>query len=465
MKVLSPTIRLICLLFFNALCTDPSPRAFAQTSTPGEDDYRKAIARLDVPVPAEWGKSKAVLVQLTKSPRHRDQATLALAYFYMRESNTAAISNLCKRIQGVFPGPPLETQVQLFRIKLWNDLAEGNAEQSSLDFSRLLNTNLDPTLSKPNKIANAAILGSVVGMLASDKAESLIAEDSLQQVSEVIERCDVKEFGYTFHVKRDQAKEIANAVSDWLATNESLSADLLIAQARKEEAEIEGTSAELKSMKRNEPQERRNLKIAQDQLLEQKNNLTAQVEVLKLDWSRTPGLDNLTEPDIRLIQVPLRERVKVGTERVKVTKTRTVMGLDGKSKEEEYDEYKTEPKYEWVNRKSEDVRAEINGIYANRMAIYEILKGKRDELLAAKEKLDGELKATDESMAQKELQAKQAKTEGLEHSKQAVDLRFKASAIALARKAVEAGRAELAFRPPMFEIIDYSLEEKVLLDK
>jgi hypothetical protein len=464
MQLLSPTKGLLGFLFFYAWCTDASPQVFAQTPAPGADDYRKAIARLDVPVPAEWAKSRAVLMQLTKSPDHRDPATLALAYFFMRESNTAAISNLCKRIKVVFPDPPLETQAQLLRVKLWNDLVEGNAEQATSDFSRLLNTNLDPTLSKPNKIANAAILGSVAGMLDSDKAESLIAEDSLQQVSTVIERCDVKEFGYTFNVKRDQAKEIADAVSDWLATNDSLSANLMVAQARKEEAEIEETSAELKSMKRNEPQERKDLKIAQDQLLEQKNKLTAQVEVLKLDWSRTPGLENLTEPDIRLIQVPLREYIQVGTEQVKVTKTRTVLRKDGTSKQEDYHVYQTKPKYEWVSRKSEDVRAEINGIYTNQMAVYEGLKGKRDQLLAAKEKLDGEIKATDESIAQKELQSKQAKIESVEHSKQAVELRLKASAVSLVRKAVEAGRAELAFRPPTFEIIDYGLEKRLLLD-
>ena len=124
-----------------------------------------AIKRLDSPNPSDWDKSQATLMASMKNPAERARVTCALAVFHIKRGNTKAIDSLGRQLDKLFPQRTANLNSSLLRIQLWHALAAEQTEEANKHFSQLLESTLKVEASKASTIANAALLGSVVGML------------------------------------------------------------------------------------------------------------------------------------------------------------------------------------------------------------------------------------------------------------------------------------------------------------
>lgn len=175
-------------------------------------------------------------------------------------------------------------------------------------------------------------------------------------------------------------------------------------------------------------------------------------------WKQNPQLNNLLEPDIRKIQVPLTARVEDGRERVE--KTRWVTGKDGK-KEKETD-YEYETKYRTVRKSAVQIEAEVRSIIQQQMFVYTNLKNMRDKLLKNKAELDDQLKDKADAIQEVESELNSLNKKGKSEEVSGTNLHLSSRATAEALKAIKTERPLSAFRPPSFEIFDYAAEERAL---
>ena len=245
-----------------------------------------------------------------------------------------------------------------------------------------------------------------------------------------------------------------------MQTNCKLTIEEATEAAQRDLAAIQTVSEEHQQDAHDERLKRRELEKSLTQHTKEKKLLTVKLTNVQQTWRQNPQLNNLVEPDIRNIQVPLTKRVEDGKERVE--RTRWVTGKDGKKEKETDYEYKT--KYKDVRKSAAEIEAEVRPIFQQQMFVYTNLKNLRDELLKNKAELDEQLKDTADTIQEVKTELDSLKTKDRSEEMSVMDLDLTSRAIAEALKALKEERPPAAFRPPSFEIFDYAAEEKSLLN-
>ena len=214
LKWTNVVVWIICL----GLTSYVSAPVYAQpeVATEGLDT---AIKRLGSPNPSDWDKSQATLMASMKNPAERARATCALAVFHIKRGNTKAIDSLGRQLDKLFPQRTADLDFSLLRIQLWHDLAAERPELATQHFSQLLESTLKGEASKASSTANAALLGSVVGMLEPNAAQSLIPQTQLSNANSAITGCQQSHLTSAFTKNYDKAVKYAQAVDAWLQAN------------------------------------------------------------------------------------------------------------------------------------------------------------------------------------------------------------------------------------------------------
>jgi hypothetical protein len=428
-----------------------------QTSVVSES-LRNGLRGLDSPSPSDWQKAEAMLNLSMKNPDERARATCGLAILHIRRGNTIAIESLNRKIAAMFPQPQDELKVTLLRVQLWRDIAQEQSTQATEHFSQLRDLTLNGALSKPSRLASCALLGSVVGMLEPELAQSLIDRSQLMDTKAALAQSRNAEIANVFAIGYDRALAHSSELVQWLQDKKELEAEEVTKLAK---IDLDVLQAAIRDNEQATTDNRLKQKELELQKQQRKNGhraLQQQINQVKATWNQHPEVHNPRVPNKDAIKVPTTERVRDGYEEVK--KTRYYTDSKGQRQSETY--YKSEPKYKTVKRSKHEIERDIDAIYTRLMREYTALKAMQQELLNNKAMLDAQLAQLDAGMRELDSEIDSANKNGRSLLVELKSVELKSRVINEGLTALNSGKPSAAFRPPSFEIVDYVAERKAL---
>ncbi len=449
---------IICLGVTTYLALPTYAQAVSATDT-----LDTAINGLDSVNPGDWEKSQATLLLSMKNPAERERATCALAIFHIKRGNTQAIANLSRKLNQLFPQPSPDLDAQLQRIQLWHALASEQADQATKHMSKLLEWTLNGDVAEVNKLATFDMLGRVVGMLECDAAQSPIDHDQLSRAKVALSQFSHKELAQTFSTRYNQAAALSAKLAEWFHSHARQSNEEMAQAATQELAELSTSREKLDHELDGIRLEKREMDSQLKQLRLEKVRVNSETAAVQANWRKHPEVHNPQQPNRNDIYVPTTKRVEDGTERVQVPRYKTVKDQNGGYRREmDGYEYETRTRYRTVHLSQAEINREIDRIFIPLQRKYEQLMAMRQELLSKKSELDAKTKDLDAKLSDtgNELDTSVGTIRTL--SNELKDLQAKAYIVDKVLSACKSEGPFVAFRPPNFEIINYSAEKKVL---
>ena len=449
----------ITFLILFSVWMSQKTQVFGQTpeSISVQKQLQSEIAQLESSSEADWGKSEAVLKLAMRDPAFRDLATSTLALVHLKRGHLEAVANFNRKTRELFPRPSPDKQSFLLRIQLCCDIADGS-ETVTERFSNSVRLTLDEKLSKENRLASAAMLGVLVGMLEPDAAQSPIDRKLLRTERDSLRKSQDVELASTFDANYRKAKSHADALADWLKAHQQLSIIEAAGVAEDTAERLRIATHDRTQSVHAVHQATKELRKRIYDLLRKLESIPLEIEALLFQWNCHPEIHNPIMPDRRTIVVNTMERVKVGSHKEQVKNTR--YGRNGEMETSYKD--KVVDDYETRRRSQPDIDRDIDAIYLPLMNRYRLLKATGQAFLERKATYESEQKNAVAEIAEANREIEKLEEKGREGQADLKLLRSKASIANEAVRALKSGRVQTAFRPPNFELIDYILEAKGL---
>lgn len=416
-----------------------------------------AIGQIESNSPIDWDKSEAALQRAKHDPTIRNLATSSLALLNVKRGNLESVGNFLRESNKLFPESTQAQQSLLLRVQIAYDILMGT-ETATEAFSGLVHSTLKDTLDKNNRLASAAMLGTLIGMLELDAARSPIDRDKLTTAKDSLLKLKNIDLVNAFESSYRKAKAHADAITDWLAAHHGLSLDEVAKVATDCEQQLrvadQDRDQSADTIGRETKEHRKNI----FQLSRRKDSITQEIKAVLFQWNCHPEIHNPIKPDRGSIRVQTTEEVRVGSHKEKKRKTR----WNRKGEREEYYEEEEVDDYKTRRRKQGDIDRDIDAIYFPLLNNYNALKAAGQALLNTKASLDLEFQNAEAAI----VAAKQAIEALMEKSKnEQKELRWLRDEAKIAKEvmmALKSGRPEAILRPPHFELFDYALETKAL---
>jgi hypothetical protein len=427
-----------------------------ETSSPQEIDA--AIRSLSSPKSADWEQAEATLKQAMKSPKLRERATLALALLHIKRGNQQAIANLIRKKEGLFTSKSLEVEAQVLRIQLWHDLGSGQGSQAADRFRQLLELTLQGNISDASVVANAALLGAVIGMLEMPQAQSPIEPALLADAKNRILDSKNNQMKRSFVAEYERTNAFATMLDKWLRGSATHSMEETTEATEQATAAANDARDAYKEVQAEKNEIRKRL----DQANRHRRASERAIQTIAAVWNNNPQVHNPIKPDRNNIKVPTTREEKDGTEEKKVTRYRTVYDKDGKPRQESYTDTERVTKYITVRRSQQEIDRDIDTIFAQQFRVYSALKESQAKLLKAKADEDSNLSTALTGIEDSESQLLKAKDIQSSAGANGRDLEMKARVAEAGLAFLKSGQLSV-FRPPYVEVINYFEEQQVLL--
>lgn len=438
------------------------PTMMLAQSQANSAELRSAIERLDSSSATDWAKSETALQTLMKDNVQRQQALKTSALFRIRRGDSSAISSFCKQSQKHFPEPSPNEELLLLRISIWDDLANERQDALLHKTDRLRQALHSEEVSMTTKHAIMGMLGNIIGLVHAQPSQKLLSADQILSIDTACLEHSKKELVTTYTMRKEESTEHTVELATWINTHESTGIEQSLVNA---ESEIKMIHQEIEEQKLSGDAEAKTRKDCLATLHKQEissRELTDRLKLWQVSWNKHPHLHILTEPIVGNIKVPLYKRVRDGEEAVKNTKTRTIIGTDGKPKEEKYTVTEYKPKYKQVRKPQSEIDAEVDLIYTEQLNLFRRLEEQRNELLAQHKQIQTAIDSIDALMKESDSTIESLKEKGKERNLALKRLSFRLSVISEGVQALKSGKPQSAFRPPIFNIVDYAAEERVL---
>lgn len=422
-----------------------------------EKQLQDAVRQLESNSAEDLDKSAAVLKRAIKEPAFRELATCSLALVYLKQGNLESIGNFLRKINTVFPSPTPAQKNLLIRVQLNYDFAKGS-ENASAGFSNLVLSTLDDKLEKSSRLANAAMLGSFVGMLELDAALSPIDREVLASAKDSMLKSANTELINTFDSNYRKAKTHAAELAEWISNHQKLSLDEAIELAAASQEELRTTTQDRDQSVDKIRQEIKEHRKTAFQMTRKKEAIQQEIRTVLYQWKSHPEIHNPIKPDRSRIQVKTTHKVKVGSHKEKTRKTRR----NSKGETEEYYEDEVVSDYEERRRPQADIDRDIDVIFTPLLNQYLALKAAGKALMDQNAALEFQFQNAQNEVDTANRAVDELELKGKDEQAFVKRLRSESKITREAVDAIKSGRIETAFRPPNFELFDYALEAKAL---
>ncbi len=418
------------------------------------------IKRLESSAAVDLDKSEAVFKFAMRDPAYRDLATCSMALIHLKRGNLEAVANFNRKTHELFPAPSLEKQSLLLRIQLSCDIAT-ESEIVAESFSKMVQLALNDQLSKDSRLACAAMLGSITGMLEMDCAQPPIEREHLLAAKTSMLKLPDTEVAISFDASYRKAYLHATALADWLLAQQNRSLEDATNVAKEISDRLRVTSQERKQLVSRIRNETKRHRKAIFDCSNKKVAIQQEIELVLLQWNYHPEIHNPIKPDRRSFVVRTTEQVKVGSHRERVEKTRyNIRGV-----KETYSEYEEVDKYETRSRSQWDIDRDIDALYLPRLNQYLALKQAGQAFIDRKDFLEVQFRNADAGIQSANREIKELEGRGKEEQSNWKRLHLETNIANEAIAALKTGNPKSVFRPPNFNLIDYTLETKILLKR
>lgn len=450
----------VCLVVMWSLLFS-TPSTLGQAESAQAKEFASAVRQIEAPADKDdlgWHQAEAKLQRALGDPELKNRAICALAWLHLRRGNVEAIRKFTNRLQSLFPNPSPDLRAMLGRIQLHFALV-ADPPSATKHFLAVSASTSDPTVSELNRIASAAMLGSIAGMFEPEAAEALIEPEVLDQVRSSILKLPLQKVVQAFEDSYNRNSRRSMALSEWLENHATESRE---ERSKSAETELEQLTQELSASAQELHEYEQQIRNHRKEIADSKKNVAATQKAIQFvldQWAGQPEIHNPVKPDKHQIsnQVPKSHRVRVGWRTVEVKKTRFRNG-----KEESYTEKEREPEYETRPRPQAEIAADIDRIYQPLFQTYQKLMARQQAILDQKATLErqfanirAEIVSSEQKIDSIESQIKsitENRRDGTSGQKRLKDVSF----------ALKAEHPKLAFRPPHFDVVDHGTEIKIL---
>ena len=431
-------------------------------------EFTKSIRQLEAPPDRDdigWHQAEAALHRARTNPNLKENAICGMAWLHLKRGNTEAVGNLLGKLASVFPAPSPDLKSQLSRIQLHYSLVS-NPDFAQEHFALIAENALDPKISESNRLACAAMLGGISGMLKPEVAEAPIDRDLLNAVRSNILKSPMPKVIQAFEDNFKKNATRAATLADWLAKNVDKS---VVEKTKQVELETQNLRKELEeqaTLLASEKKEEKELQKKVFALTKEKSNAKKEVNWVDVQWDSHPEFHNPIMPN----REEFARGVRTGETEFDGFRQRFVFSRESgrasvRDRRQTFADTVTYPSYRWNPRPQHLIDRDIDSRYLPALHRYQYFTSQRDSLRNRKSKLTGRRKEIETELAP--LVAKlesisellQSEAKGRKEIKAELDVCLDAA------MALRVAKPSLAFRPPHFEIVDYSLEAKVLKPK
>jgi hypothetical protein len=450
----------LCLVVMWSLSFS-TPSTLGQAESATAKEFVSAVRQIEAPADKDdlgWLQAEAKLQRALGDPKLKNRAICALAWLHLRRGNVEAIRKFTSRLPNLFPNPSPDLHAMLGRIQLHFALV---ADPSSVtkQFLAVSESASDPTVSELNRIASAAMLGSIAGMFKPEAAESLVQPEVIDQVRSAILKLPMPKVIQAFEDSYNRNSRRSMALSEWLGNH---STEPKEGQSKRAETELEQLTQELTASAQELHEYEQQIRNHRKEIADSKKKVAATQKAIQFvldQWAGQPEIHNPVKPDKHQIsnQVPKLHRVRVGWRTVEVKKTRFRNG-----KEESYTDKEQEPEYETRPRPQAEIAADIDRIYQPLFQTYQKLMARQQAILDQKATLErqlanirSEIVSSEQNIDSIESQIKsiaENRRDGTSEQKRLKDVSM----------ALKAEHPKMAFRPPHFDVVDHGTEIKIL---
>ena len=431
-------------------------------------EFTRSIRQLEAPPDRDdigWHQAEAALDRARKNPNLKENAICGLAWLHLKRGNTDAVGNLQGKLVILFPSPSPDLKSQMDRIQLYYSLA-ADPDFVQQHFASVAANALDPKVSETNRMACAAMLGGISGMLKPDAAESPIDRELLSAVRSSILKSPMPKVIQAFEDNFKKNATRAATLADWLAKNADKS---VVEKTKQVELESQNLRKELDEQVKllaSEKSEKKALQKKVFALTKEKTNAKKEVNWVDVQWDSHPEFHNPIMPN----REEFARGVRTGETEFDGFRQRFVFSRESgrasvRDRRPTFADTVTYPSYRWNPRPQHLIDRDIDRKYLPALHRYQYLTSQRDSLRNKKAKLTGRLKEIETELAP--LVAKLESISELlqSESKGRKEIKAELEVLRDAAQTLTAAKPSLAFRPPHFEIVDYSIEAKVLKPK
>ena len=456
--VIMMAVPLSAQLLAQAAQSSPGEKAPAEEKAPLE--LRRALDQLTSPAREDWGKSEVELRKLMKQGDIFPLAACGLALFYTKVNKVEAIEKFCVNAPS-FPSADQDLRAFVLRLQLWLDLVQEDRLEATKHFSELADLALSKELSQASRESISALLGSVMGLLESKTAISPIEPEVLATVQKKLLDRKESEFVMNLKPRYRNARLHAESAEKWFLRNADVTPNELKTIALQDLKESQSQLTKALKDYSDRCHEKEELVFERRKTFQLIEPLKNQIAAVELQWRQNPQIHNPIAPNRNAISVQTTYERKTGRTK-EVRKTRWVTDNNGKRKEETY--YETKDVYETVRRDQRDIDRDIDAIYLPRLNYYQALVRFRNDMQQQRRDLDqkandvhAEIAKIDALIDSKEKEIHTARQERKE-------LNFEKRVLDACNKSLELGAPKFAFRPLVYEVLDFVAEKNVILE-
>lgn len=460
-KLTTRILLFCCVLVLLVVNADSKVVSGEETPTTNSREFTKSIRQIEaLPDQDEvgWHQAEAALRRAMLNPNLKENAICGLAWLYLRRGNVEAVSRLQGKLASVFPAPSLNLESQLGRIRLYHSLvAEPAAAQEN--YASLAASVLDPNVSESNRIAGAAMLGAISGMLKPDVAYLPIDRELLTKVRSDILKSPMPKIIQSFEDHYRKNGDRSTALAQWLEKHSKMS-DL--EKAKLVETEVNNLKVELEEQNKlfsSEKEEERQLEKKIFALTKEKTTAKQEVNRVDLQWDRHPEYHNPILPS----RDQFARGVRTGETEYDGLDQRTVFRSEYvNGRRQTFADVVTYPRYRWNPRPQHLIEKEIDSKYGPAVQRFQFLSSQRESLRNRKSQLTTRIAEIEKELAPLTVKLEsiskllQTEMKGRKEIKEELQLCHDAEI------AIKAAKPHLAFRPPHFEIVELGVEAKVL---
>jgi hypothetical protein len=452
----------VCPVVMWSLLFSP-PSTLGQAELAKAKEFASAVRQIEAPADKDdlgWHQAEAKLQRALGDPELKNRAICALAWLHLRRGNTEAIRKFTSRLQSLFPNPSPDLHAMLGRIQLHFALV-ADPPSATKHFLAVSASASDPTVSELNRIASAAMLGSIAGMFEPEAAESPLEPDVIDQVRSAILKLPMPKVIQAFDDSYKRNSSRSMAISEWLVKNSTASEEerLKLAETELEQLsnDLEASTQELQGFELQIRSHRKDIA----ELKQAKAATQKAIQSVQSQWNSQPEIHHPIEPNRHEIgnsnQIIKLQRVHVGWREKDVKKTRFRNG-----REETYTETERVPEYEIRRRPQLEIDADIDRIYQPLLQKYRNLMARQQAILDQKATLERQLANNYAEIVSSEqkIDSIEAQVKSIAENRrdETADLK-KLKDVSFALKAEH---PKMAFRPPHFEVVDRGTEIKIL---
>jgi hypothetical protein len=425
------------------------------------EEFIKSIRQLESQPDRDevgWHQAESALDRARKNPDLKEKAICGLAWLHLKRGNTVAVGNLQAKLASIFPAPSADLKSQLGRIQLYYSLA-ADPDFAQEHFAIVAANALDPKVSESNRMACAAMLGAISGMLKPGVAESPIDRDLLNAVRANILKSPMPKVIQSFEDNLKKNDVRSTTLAEWLAKNATKSE---MEKSKLVESESENLKKELEEQTEllaSEKSEEKELQRKIFALTKEKTNAKKEVNLVDSEWDRHPEYHNPILPN----REQFARGVRMGETEFDGLDQRTVFRRESvDDRRRTFADTVTFPRYRWNPRPQHLIDRDIDGKYLPAIQRYQYLSSQRDSLRNKKAKLTERLKEIETELGPLVVRLESISELLRSEMKGRKEIKVELDVCIDAAEALRAAKPSLAFRPPNFDIVDYSLEAKVL---